>query len=266
MANLDYVLMALIGAAGGLISGSVGLAGGIFIVPALVAVLGTEAMGDAVVVSFFAVLLNSLSATIANRRSRGRDAYRALVLGAGWYTSGAAAAALLVAIVFGRHQDAISKPLLASLQLLLAMCMLIPRHWYERLRAARNRLKDATVGALVGGVSTLIGVGGGTYTIFYFLVHGREIKDCTLTSNFVGIFIGLMGIVGYYGCTLTMSASGLPVGAHGISGLEKVILIGFGVVASPLGVRLQSRLPAAAIKKIVVLVLACSSSYVLLRA
>jgi uncharacterized membrane protein YfcA len=155
--------------------------------------------------------------------------------------------------------------LLASLQLLLAVCMLIPRRWYENLRAARNRVKDATVGSIVGGVSTLIGVGGGTYTIFYFLVHGREIKDCTLTSNFVGIFIGLMGIVGYYGCTL-MSSGGSPASHHGISALGEVVLIGFGVIASPLGVRLQSRLPAAAIKKIVVILLACSASYVLLRA
>lgn len=265
MADFQYVLMALIGAGGGLISGAVGLAGGIFIVPALVAMLGTQAMGDAVVVSFFAVLLNSLSATIENRKSRGKDAYQALVNGAGWYTSGAALAALMVAILFGRHQDAISKPLLASLQLLLAICMLIPRRWYEKLRAARNRLKDTAVGAIVGGVSTLIGVGGGTYTIFYFLVHGREIKDCTLTSNFVGIFIGLMGIVGYYGYAL-LSAGGSLAGHHGISALGKVLLIGFGVIASPLGVRLQSRLPAAAIKKTVVIVLACSSSYVLLHA
>lgn len=265
MDGFQYVLMALIGAGGGLISGAVGLAGGIFIVPALVALLGTQAMADAVVVSFFAVLLNSLSATIQNRKTRGRDAYRTLVHGAGWYTCGAAVAALTVAVLFGRHQDAISKPLLASLQLLLALCMLIPRPWYEKMRAAQSRLKDAAVGSLVGGVSTLIGVGGGTYTIFYFLVHGREIKDCTLTSNFVGIFIGLMGIVGYYGYAL-MSAGASLAGHHGINALGQAILIGFGAMASPVGVRLQSRLPAAAIKKMVVAVLACSASYVLLRA
>ena len=258
-----YLLLALIGTGGGLISGAVGLAGGIFIVPALVALLGTQAMGEAIVVSFFAVLLNSLSATLENRKSRGSRAYWALVHGAGWYTLGAAAAALLVAIVFGRHQDAISRSLLASLQLLLAACMLVPRGWYEHLRAAHSRVKDTAVGSIVGGVSTLIGVGGGTYTIFYFLVHGRQIKDCTLTSNFVGIFIGLMGIVGYYGCTM---AGGSPGTQHAIDALGKLTLIGFGVAASPLGVRLQSRLPAAAIKKLVVLVLALSSSYVLLHA
>lgn len=260
-----YPLLALIGTGGGLISGAVGLAGGIFIVPALVALLGTQAMGDAIVVSFFAVLLNSLSATVENRKSRGSDAYWTLITGASWYTLGAAGAALMVAIFFGRHQAAVSKSLLASLQLLLAVCMLIPRGWYEHLRTVRGRVKDAAVGSLVGGVSTLIGVGGGTYTIFYFLIHGREIKDCTLTSNFVGIFIGLMGVVGYYGCTLLSAAAPTTIGSS-IDALGKLVLVLFGVFASPLGVRLQSRLPATAIKKLVVLVLAVSSTYVLLHA
>jgi uncharacterized membrane protein YfcA len=265
MADLqDYLLLALIGAGGGLISGAVGLAGGIFIVPALVAVFGTQVMGDAIVLSFFAVLFNSLSATVENRKSRGAQAYWALIGGAKLYTLAAAAAALLVAMLFGQHKDAISKPLLASLQLLLAVCMLIPRAWYENVHAARSRLKDVAVGSVVGGISTLIGVGGGTYTIFYFLAHGRQIKDCTLTSNFVGIFIGLMGIIGYYGITL-LSAGGLLAGRDVIDAPGKLVLIAFGVITSPLGVRLQTRLPAATIKKMVVLALASSSSYVLMH-
>ncbi|WP_280154160.1 sulfite exporter TauE/SafE family protein [Piscinibacter sp. XHJ-5] len=260
-----YPLLALVGAGGGLVSGAVGLAGGIFIVPALVALFGTEAMGDAIVVSFFAVLFNSLSATLENRKSRGAAAYWQLVKGARLYAGAAAVAALAVAAFFGRRPDAVAKPLLAALQLLLAVCMLIPRSWYEHLRAARSRVKDAVVGAIVGGASTLIGVGGGTYTMFYFLVHGRQIKDCTLTSNFVGIFIGLMGIAGYYGCAL-LSAGGGPGGTHLIDTPGRALLIGFGIAASPVGVRLQARLPAGTIRTMVVLVLAASSGYVLLGA
>ena len=164
-------------------------------------------------------------------------------------------------MIFGRHQGAISKQLLASLQLLLALCMLVPKRWYEHLRAAHSPLKDTAVGSLVGGVSTLIGVGGGTYTMFYFLVHGRQIKDCTLTSNVVGIYIGLMSIVGYYGATRGVATF---AGPHAIDGLGKAILVAAGVAASAFGVRLQPKLPAAAIRKLVVPVRAVSSSYVLL--
>jgi uncharacterized membrane protein YfcA len=253
--------LALIGATGGLIAGTVGLAGGIFLVPAVVALLGPGAMGEAIAVSFFAVLLNSLSATIENRKARGSAAYWALIRGAGWYTTGAALAALVFAIAVGRHPNAMSRQLLAALQLLLAICMLIPRSWYEHLRAGHYPLKDTAVGSLVGGVSTLIGVGGGTYTMFYFLVHGRQIKDCTLTANFVGIFIGLMGVVGYYGTTAT---SGPSTTGHAIDTIGQLLLIACGAVASPLGVRLQSHVPSAAIKKMVALVLALSSSYAII--
>jgi uncharacterized protein len=257
----SHIYLALIGAIGGLIAGTVGLAGGIFLVPAVVALLGPMAMGEAVVVSFFAVLINSLSATVENRKSRGPAAYRALIREAAWYTTGAAGAALLVAIAVGRHPNVVSRQSLAALQLLLATCMLIPRAWYEHLRASRYPLKDTAIGALVGGASTLIGVGGGTYTMFYFLVHGRPIKDCTLTANFVGIFIGLLGVVGYYG---SAAVNGAPMSSHMIDAASQLLLVGCGAIASPLGVRLQSRVPSAMIKKLVVLVLAVSSGYTLM--
>ena len=220
MADFEYVLMALIGAGGGLISGAVGLAGGIFIVPALVALLGTQAMGDAVVVSFFAVLLNSLSATIENRKSRGADAYRALVNGAGCYTSRRGGCG-----ADGRHpvRAASGRDIEGAARVAATAPGRLHAHPAPVVREparGTNRLKDAAVGSIVGGVSTLIGVGGGTYTIFYFLVHGREIKDCTLTSNFVGIFIGLMGIVGYYGYALVSTGGSLVVG-HGIMRWER---------------------------------------------
>lgn len=253
------LLLALIGCVSGLISGSVGLAGGIFLVPAVVALVGPGAVAEAIVVSFFAVLLNSLSATLANRRARGGDAFRALILETGWYTSGAAATALAVSITVGRHPGAVPHHLLSALQLLLAVCMVVPRRWIERWHALQNPPKDAAAGALVGGLSTLIGVGGGTYTIFYFLVHGRPIKDCTLSANFVGIFIGLMGIVGHVAST----AGSVPL-PHAIGSAGRVLLVACGAAASPLGVRLQARAPSGAIRKAVVAMLALSSTYGLL--
>jgi len=253
------LLLALIGGVGGLISGSVGLAGGIFLVPAVVALIGPGAIAEAIVVSFFAVLLNSLSATLANRRVRGGDAFRALILGTGWYTGGAAFTALVVAATVGRHPGMASTHLVAALQLLLAVCMLVPRRWIERWHALQTPPKDALAGAVVGGLSTLIGVGGGTYTIFYFLIHGRPIKDCTLSANFVGIFVGLMGIVGHVASTTGSAA--LP---HAIGTGGRMLLIACGAAATPLGVRLQSRAPSGAIRKAVVAVLALSSAYALL--
>lgn len=254
-----HLMLALIGALGGLVSGAAGLGGGIVLVPAIVALLGREATGEAIMVSLFAVLLNSLSATLQNRKARGAVDYWRLVRGARWYTAGAAAMALLVALAVGQHHGVVSKQTLGGLQLLLVACMLVPRRWYEHLRARHGRVKDTAFGSMVGGVSALIGVGGGTYTMCYFLVHGRPIKDCTLTCNFVGIFVGLMGVVGY--CGLAPAA-----GTHVIDALGKTLLIAAGVAASPLGVKLQARLSAALIRNAVVGLLAVSSTWVLVGA
>ena len=259
----SYFLLALVGLSGGLISGLVGLAGGIFIVPALVAIYGTQAMGDAIVVSYFSVVFNSLATSHTNFKNVGREAYLSLIRGANWFLYFAIIASVLVAIAFGHHKDAIPKELLAGLQLMLALCMLVPRSWYEAARFNRNKFKDGFVGTLVGGISTLIGVGGGTYTICYFMVHGRAVKDCTLTANFVGIFIGLASLTGYFGYMFFAAGPEVNSGQSIISMSGKVVLIMAGVVAAPIGVKLQSMTPAHLIKRIIVLLLAASSSYVL---
>lgn len=262
-AYATYVLLALVGASGGLVAGVVGLAGGIVIVPLIVLMYGADGMSDAIVVSFFAVFFNSLSTTIGNRRSRGKQEFRALTGSVRWYTLGALLAALVVAALFGHYRDGISKQLLAGLQLTLALCMLMPRSWYEIARIHANPVRDAAVGSVVGGLSTLIGVGGGTYTIAYGLLNGRGIKDCTVTANYVGIFIGLMSLVGYYGYTELASLHSAVVDRNLIDGTGKAILIVAGVVFGQVGVRLQALLPAATIKQTIVWILVASSMYVL---
>jgi uncharacterized membrane protein YfcA len=258
--------LALIGLGGGLIAGLSGLAGGIFIVLALVALYGTAGMGDAIAVSYFAVLFNSLSTSRANLNVVGPERFGAQVGAARWYVGGVVVASGLVAALFGRHPDALSTQSLAALQLLLAAGMLVPRQWYARKTLAHRKARDALVGALAGGMSTLISVGGGVYTIIYFMLHGRDVKDCTLIANFVGIFVGLMSVGGFYGyLAFAGGSSGSPAGGA-IDATGKVILVVAGVLAAPIGVRLQRRAPAALIKRLMALFLGLSSCHVLFGA
>ena len=267
MASVETLgLLSLIGATGGFIAGLVGLAGGIIIVPALVAMYGPHSMEDAIVISFFAVLLNSLSSSSANLLSKGAAAFWNLITGAKWYTIGAIVASCFVAILFGQYKGAIPTQLLATMQLILAISILIPRTWYAGCRFDHSKWKDSTAGSIVGGISTLIGIGGGTYTIFYFMIHGREIKDCTLTANFVGIFIGLMSLIGYYGYVAAASAQNVANSSGIIDGTGKAMLIISGVVAAPIGLKLQEVAPAELINKLIVFILVASSSYVFFAA
>jgi uncharacterized membrane protein YfcA len=263
MSNIEILLLlALIGAMSGLICGLVGLAGGIIIVPGLVTLFGPQCMPEAIVISFFVVLLNSLSASRANWRIKGAEQYWALINRARWFTLGAIGASCAVAFLFGQNENCISIQMLAFMQMLLAFCMSIPLAWFEACRFDRAKWKDSTVGSIVGGVSTLIGVSGGTYTIFYFMIHGTEIKDCTMTANFVGIFIGFMSLIGYYGYFVVASASNVAISAGFMDLTGKLILMTCGILAAPVGVKLQRIAPSAHIKKLVVYVLATSSSYI----
>src|ERR1017187_5188440 len=112
-------------------------------------------MPDAIVVSFFAALLNSLSASQANWRIKGTEQYLALINRARWYTLGGVGASCFVAFLFGQHKNVISIQMLAFFQMLLALCMLIPRAWYEAYLFDHAKWKDSAAGTVVGGMSTL---------------------------------------------------------------------------------------------------------------
>ena len=55
----------------------------------------------------------------------------------------------------------------------------------------------AIMGFLIGVVSSMSGVGGGTFIVPLLLVTGLEIKNATATSSFIITFIALAGFIGH---------------------------------------------------------------------
>lgn len=64
----------------------------------------------------------------------------------------------------------------------------------------KKRIPIGTGGAfLIGVVSSLVGIGGGTFTVPLLMVLGFETKNATATSAFIVTFISLSGFLGYLG-------------------------------------------------------------------
>lgn len=55
----------------------------------------------------------------------------------------------------------------------------------------------AFVGFLIGLISSMVGVGGGTFIVPLLLILGFEIKNATATSSFIITFIALSGFLGH---------------------------------------------------------------------
>lgn len=249
---MELAVLLAAGALSGLIAGLVGFAGGIVVVPALVWLHGPAVLADAIVVSWFVVFFNSIGAVLKQVRVRSRaeraELYRAVrgfVLGAGMVTP------MVAFAIGGAARHWVTPTFVAVLQLCMAGMMLWPIR--ESVGAKRTGAAvDLACGGVVGGIATLIGVGGGSYTIAYFVYAARRnFQDAIAAANLTGFVIGTLSVSAYLLAALTWPAA--PGGqANVLSATGMVVLIGSGVLASSAGVHLSRKLPTLVLRRLLV--------------
>ncbi len=259
---MEIVLLTFVGALAGVIAGLVGLAGGIVVVPALTWMYGPEALHTAIVISWFSVLFNSIGAASKQLRMRTPDERRQLLSGARWFLIGAVVITPLISMLASETKHLVNKQMVAVLQLCLAAVMFWPISEKARERTS-NAALDASFGGIIGGVSTLIGVGGGTYTIAYFVYgSGARFRDAIATANLTGLTIGALSVAGYLSSQVLFqhqpAESAGPISVYGM-----VAMIVAGVAAAPLGVRLSQKLPTKTLRQILIFALMVSAGRLL---
>ncbi len=260
----DLILLALVGGVSGVIAGLVGLAGGIVVVPALTWMYGPSALHTAIVVSWFAVLFNSVGAASKQIRMRSPDERRQLFQSAKWFLVGAVVITPLVALGAAAAKQMVNRQMVGILQLGLAAVMLWPMAESAKARSQGRPILDASFGGLIGGVSTLIGVGGGTYTIAYFVYGaGSRFRDAIATANLTGLTVGALSVLGYLSSLVFFKHAEVASGAGPISTWGMVVLIVAGTAAAPLGVKWSARLPTKTLRQILIFALMISAGRLL---
>jgi uncharacterized protein len=259
---LEVLMLTVVGALSGVIAGLVGLAGGIVVVPALTWMYGAEALHTAIVISWFSVLFNSIGAANKQMRMRTPLERRQLLKGARWFLLGAVLITPLVSLWASEAKSFFTKEMVAVLQLCLAAVMLWPISEVAHQRRSTAAM-DAGFGGVIGGVSTLIGVGGGTYTIAYFVYGaGARFRDAIATANLTGLTVGVLSVLGYLSSLVLFrhepAQSTGPISMYGM-----VAMIVSGVLAAPLGVRLSHQLPTKTLRQILILALMVSAGRLL---
>jgi uncharacterized protein len=105
------------------------------------------------------------------------------------------------------------------------------------------------VGSVIGGVCSLVGIGGGSMSVPFLTWCNVSLRNAIGTSAAIGFPIALAGAAGYVVNGLAVSA--LPAYSFGFVYLPA--LAGIAVVSAltaPLGVHLAHNLPVALLKKL----------------
>ncbi len=194
-------LIAVLAASGvlaGFVAGMLGVGGGIVTVPVLeyslrfAHVPEEYRMHIAVATSLAAIIPTSISSARTHHRKGAVDWQLArswgvaVVLGAG------------IGSVLASHAPVGALTgVFGGVALLVAAKMLLP---FDEVRIAKDVPRGfggALLGGLIGGISAVMGIGGGTLTVPTLNLCGYPIHRAVGTAAFFGIFISIPGTAGY---------------------------------------------------------------------
>jgi hypothetical protein len=232
----------------GLASGLFGIGGGVIVVPVLLIIFAAQGMSADVAMhlavgsSLATIVVTGLSSARAHWRL-GNIVMQALPWLAGGLVVGALAGAQIAAalpgdvlrIVFGVF-------LLAMAVKLLFFGQPRSRHGVPAPPVV------AGVGAVIGTLSSLVGIGGGTLVVPFLAWTGVAMRQAVGTSAAAGVCIAIAGTLGFI-----LAGTGdekLPAWSTGYIYWPAVAGITVtSVFMAPLGARLASRLPAVWLRR-----------------
>lgn len=249
---IEWLLYPLLGVLAGLLAGLLGVGGGLVLVAALALLLPAQgvpaaiAMQAALATSLASVIVTAAASAQAHAR-RGAVLWRSvawllpgLLLGAwlgGRFATGLDGAVLRVFVI--------GYCVLAALQLLLDL----PRG--RRATAVDAQAEGpwlTAVGMLIGAVSALVGIGGGSMTVPVLVWRGVVPVKAVATSSACGVVIGLSAAASY---ATAPGASGMPAGSFGYVFVPAAIgIVLTSLPMAPVGARLAHRIDGLLLKRI----------------
>ncbi len=243
-----------LGAVAGLAAGLLGVGGGLIIVPALIWIYGARGLDGAIVAhlavgtSLASIVVTSISSVYAHHRRRAVQ----------WPLAGAMAPGILIGALLGAAlADSLPAPVLQRAFALFAVVA------GARMLAGTPGRGDRDLpgswglglaGGLIGLVSAVVGIGGGTMTTPFLNRRGVGMRQAVATSSACGLPIALAGGLGF--AVAGWGGSALPAGSSGFVHWPAVLgVVAASIPAAPLGAHLAHSLPVSALKRIFALLL-----------
>lgn len=245
----ELLAYALLGTASGLLAGLLGVGGGLIIVPALIG-LFTWLNFDAALISHVAIatsLASIMATSIASASAHHRHAM------VHWQTARRMAVGLMIGGLAGAWLASLLDTLLLQrifglFALLVSLQLLLQLH-----PAAQQALPEASqgnlAGLLIGSLSGIVGIGGGSMSVPYLLWHGLDMRRAVATSAACGLPIAVGGFFGFVAVGIDVGE--LPQASLGYVYLPAMLMISLtSVLLAPVGAALARRLPVARLRQV----------------
>jgi uncharacterized membrane protein YfcA len=238
----SVALVAASGALGGLLAGLLGVGGGIVIVPVLDAALEFAGVpsGAALHVAVATSMATIVPTSVSSSRSHAKRGCVDFELMRRWSVPivlGALAGSLAAARLDARVLAAV----FGCVALAAALKMLLPLDHVVLRRSVPGGAGGAAIPAIIGAVSAMMGIGGGTLSVPTMTLCGEPVHKAVGTAALTGLWISVPATAGFL-LAPAPDAAGMPLTFGYVS------LLGFAIIApvswavAPLGVRLAHSL------------------------
>jgi uncharacterized membrane protein YfcA len=238
-----------VGAVAGVLAGLLGIGGGLVIVPMLVFCLTWQGVSQesimhiALGTSMASIMFTAVSSFMAHHR---RGAVRWVVVRR--IVPGILVGTFLGTIVASRLSTGFLKGFFGIFLYYVAIQMLVDK----KPKASRDLPGNAGmfgVGSVIGVVSSLVGIGGGTLSVPFMMWCNIPVHHAIGTSAAIGFPIAIAGTAGYI--LNGWNVATVPPYSMGYIYLPSLVgIVAASVLTAPLGVRLAHSLPVARLKRV----------------
>ena len=249
----EIVPLLLLGVFSGFIAGLLGIGGGLIMVPVLLYLLAGSIgqdvlMHTAVGTALAAIVFTSISSVRAHHQ-HGAIHWKYFKQLAPMILLGAFSGALLTQLMSFNFM----RIFFALFELSVAAIMFFSISSYAHADNL-SRWVWQVAGYIIGLVSAVVGIGGGTMTTPFLTYNNVDIKNAIATSAAVGMPISVAGALGFIVAGWGMQSTVSGLGFIHLQALLSIVVM--SVLFAPLGAKLAHRVDGKKLKKFFALFLA----------
>lgn len=244
---MTWLLYLLTGSFAGLLAGLLGVGGGLVIVPILTFLLTAQGLPPthilhlALGTSLASILFTSLSSVRAHHR-RGAVNWEAVKS----ITPGIMFGTLVGSCVAVKLSTDLLKIIFVLFQYYVATQLLLDIKPKPHRQLPGNAGMFG-MGSLIGGISSLVGIGGGTISVPFLIWCNTAAHTAIGTSAAIGFPIALAGTIGYVANGYSFALPQYSLGFVYLPALTGIVAA--SVLTAPVGARIAHSLPISKLKK-----------------
>ncbi len=242
------ILLLVIGAISGVVAGLLGVGGGIVLVPAFFYAFshmgydGPHLMQVCVATSLATIIVTSVRSVTAHNKKGAVD-WSILKSWALWIALGAIAGVF----VASRLNSTALQAIFGGVGVIVGLYMAFGRSEWRIGEAMPGQPVRGLLGGMTGFLSTLMGIGGGSFGVPIMTLYGQPIHRAVATAAGFGVLIAVPSVLGY----LLLPVEGAPpytIGAVNIPAL--VIVLAVSLNTTTLGVKLAHSMDPKPLKRV----------------